>query len=294
MELAMKKKQGFGELPLGARVLLALNKRAKPVPHPFNMENNGVKTYAEWQFERGADTIACYAPKYKPYEMFEGKRVLDLGCGAAGKSLYYASLGAERVVGVDIVARYEREATELAKKLGYSSKFLFLCASADSLPYPDGVFDTVMMNDFIEHAKDPEAVIREAYRVLAPGGRIFINFPPYGHPWGAHLSDLIYIPWVHLFFSERSLIAAYKALADGLQDEKERLSLRFSCDERGREHISYINKMTLAAFRRILDSLKIKPAYYKEIPLRGWLLPLARFPVLREYFVRMAVCVIEK
>lgn len=291
----MDNKPSFGgKLPLGARMLLALNKRFKPVPHPFNMASDGKKTYAEWQFERGADTIACYAPKYKAYEMFEGKRVLDMGCGAAGKSLYYVSLGAERVVGVDVVARYEREATEFARRLGYSNRFLFLCASADNLPYPDGVFDTIIMNDFMEHVGDPEGALREAYRLLAPGGRIFINFPPYGHPWGAHLSDLIYIPWVHRFFSEKSLIAAYKELAKGLPDERERNSLRFSCDERGREHISYINKMTLAGFKKILEAAEIKPAYYAEIPLRKWMVPLARFPLTRENFVRMAVCVIEK
>ena len=289
-----KKPNLGGKPPLGVRVLLAINKRCRPVPHPFNMAKDGEKTYAEWQFERGADTIACYAPKYSQHEMFEGKRVLDLGCGAAGKSLYYVSLGAERVVGVDVVTRYQREATELAQRLGYASWFLFLCASAYDLPYPDGVFDTIMMNDCMEHVQKPEAVLREAYRLLAPGGRIFINFPPYGHPWGAHLSDLIYIPWVHRFFSERTLIAAYKELAKGLPDEKDRISLRFSYDERGREHITYINKMTLAGFRRILAGLDIEPAYYAEIPLRKWLLPLARFPLTRESFVRMAVCVIEK
>ena len=38
-----------------------------------------------------------------------GRDVLDLGCGAGGKSLYYASLGAKMVVGVDIVSDYENE-----------------------------------------------------------------------------------------------------------------------------------------------------------------------------------------
>jgi ubiquinone/menaquinone biosynthesis C-methylase UbiE len=291
----MEQKQNSGSrLPPGARLLLAINRRFKPVPHPFNMASDGKMTYAEWQFQRGGDTIACFAPKYNSYEMFEGKRVLDMGCGAGGKSLYYVSMGAERVVGVDTVHRYEREATEFAKKLGYSSKFLFLCASADNLPYPDEVFDTIIMNDFMEHVSDPEAVLREAYRLIAPGGRIFINFPPYSHPWGAHLSDLIFIPWVHRFFSERTLIAAYRELAKGLPDAADRLSLRFSCDERGRDHITYINKMTLAGFKRILAGLGIKPAYYAELPLRPWLKPLARFPLTRENFVRMAVCVIEK
>jgi len=276
------------------KAILAFNKLFKPVKHPFNMANEGEMTYAEWQFEKGADTIKCFGAKYKPYEMFENKHVLDLGCGAAGKSLYYLTLGAERVVGVDIIERYEREASDFAKKLDFSEKFLFLKASAVNLPYPDNVFDSIIMNDFMEHTAEPEQTIAEAYRIIAPGGRIYINFPPYGHPYGAHLSDLIAIPWVHKFSSEKDLIGAYKILAKDLPDEKERLNLRFSRGEDGREHIAYINKMTLKRFKKTLSLLELEPVYYIELPLRKWLAPLTKLPFLRESFVRMAVCVIEK
>ena len=44
------------------------------------------------------------------------------------------------------------------------------------------------------------------------GGKLFVNFPPYNHPTGAHLSDVIGIPSVHVFFSDKTLIAAYKEL----------------------------------------------------------------------------------
>ena len=86
------------------------NKIFPPVVHPFNLQNDGVKTYAEWQYEKGADTVQFFAGKYPSAVMFEGKRVLDMGCGAAGKSLYYASMGAAHVTGVEIVAHYEAEA----------------------------------------------------------------------------------------------------------------------------------------------------------------------------------------
>ena len=88
------------------------------------------------------------------------------------------------------------------------------------------------MNDFMGHISDPEGVLRESLRLLAPGGRIFINFPPYYHPFGAHLSDVINMPWVHLFFSERMLVDAYRDLVHGLPDEQERLNLRLSKDQK--------------------------------------------------------------
>ena len=270
------------------------NKIFPPVVHPFNLANDKKMTYAEWQFEKGADTIACYRDRFYPEDMFGGKVVLDMGCGAAGKSLYYVSLGAKRVVGVDIVERYEREACEFAERLGYADRFQFVCASATALPFPDESFDTIIMNDFMEHVSEPENALREAMRLIRQDGHIYINFPPYYHPSGAHMSDAIHLPWAHLFLSERGLIEAYKEMVRGLPDEKERLSLRISTDDTGCERLTYINKMTLRRFRRICTALGIKPYYYREIPLRRYFTPLAKLPGIKELFVKMAVVVLNK
>lgn len=270
------------------------NKIFPAVVHPFNLANEKQMSYAEWQFEKGAATIECYKGFFEPAEMFLDKEVLDMGCGAAGKSIYYASLGAKMVVGVDIVPHYEAEANELAAKLGYADKFRFVLASADSLPFPDESFDTVIMNDFMEHISNPEAALLEARRLLKKDGRIFINFPPYYHPTGAHLSDTIHMPWIHMFLSEKQLVKAYKELVKGLPDEKERLELRLTTDPDGTERLGYINKMTLKRFGRILKKLEITPVHYREIPLRSYFKLFAKMPLLKEMFVKMAVCVIEK
>lgn len=270
------------------------NKILPPVVHPFNLQNDEQLTYAQWQYQKGRDTIALFLEKYTPEEMFSGKRVLDMGCGAAGKSLYYASLGAAFVTGVDIVAHYEAEAYKLASDLGLADKFRFVCASAFDLPFEDCSFDVIIMNDFVEHVSDPEGALREAMRLLAPGGRIYINFPPYYHPYGAHLSDAVNMPWIHLLFPEKALVAAYKELIKGLPDEKERLSLRIYTNERGEEYFGYINKMKLKRFKRILASLGLQPVYYREVPLRPYFSILAKLPGLKEIFVKMAVCTLEK
>lgn len=275
------------------RILEGLNRLFPKIEHPFNMQNRGEKTYAQWQFERGGDTVACFAPEFSPEDMFRGKDVLDMGCGASGKSLYYLTVGAKTVTGVDVVAHYQAEAEAFAQALGYGDVFRFVVGDATRLPFPGGQFDTVIMNDFMEHVSDPEGALREAMRLLRPGGRVYVNFPPYYHPTGAHMSDVIGIPWVHLFFSEKTLIAAYKDLVRGLPDEKERLALRFRL-ENGKETMGYINKMTLKRFHNILRAQQITPLWYREIPLRPWLRPLAKFPPVREMFVKMGVCVLEK
>ncbi|MBO5648823.1 MAG: class I SAM-dependent methyltransferase [Clostridia bacterium] len=276
------------------QLLLLTNNWFPKIVHPCNLQNDGTKTYAEWQYERGFETIRLYMDGYTKEEMFSGRHVLDMGCGAAGKSLYYASLGAAHVTGVDVVSHYREESEALAKKLGLTERFTFVLGSAYELPFPEGSFDTVIMNDFMEHVDNPRAALQEAMRLLRPGGRIYINFPPYYHPTGAHLSDAINIPWVQLFYSDAALIRAYKALIRGVPDEAERLSLRFYTDEKGVERMGYINKMTLARFKKMLSELGITPRYYREVPLRPYLAWAAKLPVFRELFVKMAVCVLEK
>lgn len=279
---------------LRVKLLKALNRCFPPVVHPFNLQNDGSITYAQWQYRWGEKTVACFAPQFTPGDIFTGRTVLDMGCGAAGKSLYYLSIGAVQVVGVDIVPHYQEEAEAFARELGFEDRFTFLLGDALHLPIPDGSFDVVIMNDFMEHIRSPEEAVREALRVLKPGGRIYLNFPPYYHPMGIHMSDVIGIPWVHLLFSEQTLISAYKELVHGLPDEAQRLDLRFSTDETGRTYISYLNKMTLRKFHRLLQAAGLKPLWYQEIPLRRFLTPLARLPVVKELFVKMCACVIEK
>lgn len=276
------------------KILLRLNKCFKAPVHPLNLQNDGVMSYAMWQYTKGAETIKFYLDFCTEEDMFKDKTIVDIGCGAGGKSLYYASRGAKEVLGVEILEKYRSEAESLAAELSLADKFGFVCADAAALPFADGSIDTIIMNDAMEHVADPEAVIDECLRVLSPGGRLFVNFPPINHPFGAHLSDLIYIPWVHLFFSEATLVEGYKELAKSVPDGADRVAFRISKCADGSEYFSYINHMSIKRFNRILKDKGITPAYLRHIPLRGFLKPLAKLPLLKEMFVKMVVCVFEK
>ncbi len=273
--------------------LLFINRFFKCPEHPFNMQNNGKKSYALWQFEKGKDTISFYMNYIDTDNMFKDKDVLDIGCGAAGKSLYYLTLGAKSVCGTDIVKKYEKEAYELQKKLGLSG-FSFYVADAGNTNFKENSFDVVIMNDAMEHIDKPDAVLKEIYRILKPHGKLFVNFPPYNHPYGAHLSDAIGIPWVHKFFNDKTLIEAYKFLVCDLSDGKERIELRISENEKGEEYFSYINKMNIKRFKKLVDNTAFKIDYYHEVPLRSILKPFLKFQSIKDYFVRMVVCVLEK
>ena len=58
------------------------------------------------------------------------------------------------------------------------------------LPFRDASFDLVISHAVIEHVKNPGAYLREARRVLRPGGRLFLETAPYLSPTGVHLPRL--------------------------------------------------------------------------------------------------------
>jgi len=281
---------------IGYKLCKKLNKFFKLPVHPFNLSNDKAMSYGEWQYEKGADTLKSYEGFFdiEKDNIFAGKIVVDIGCGEAGKTLFYAKHGVERIFGVEVLGKYGEQANGLAHKLGLSDKFEFITSDAANLPFEDGSIDVIIANDAIEHVDEPERVIKECLRVLKVGGKLYMNFPPYYHPFGAHLSDAIGMPWVHMFFSEQTLIDVYKDAVKNLPDGKDRIEFRISKDEKGLEYFSYINKMTVKRFKKIKSELDLNVAYYNEIPLRSFFAPLAKLPIIKEMFVKMVVCVVEK
>ncbi len=99
----------------------------------------------------------------------DGRRVVEVGCGAAAASRWLAAQGA-RVVGLDLSAGMLRHARLAADRTGV--RVPLLQADATALPLPDGVFD-IACTAFgaVPFVADSAAVMREVYRVLRPGGR---------------------------------------------------------------------------------------------------------------------------
>ncbi|MGW5649442.1 class I SAM-dependent methyltransferase [Saccharopolyspora sp. NPDC003752] len=98
-----------------------------------------------------------------------GKRVLEVGCGAASCSRWLADQGAHPV-GLDISAGMLRHAVAGGERSGTAVPLVQ--ASADCLPFADASFD-LACSAFggVPFVADVGAVFREVARVLRPGGR---------------------------------------------------------------------------------------------------------------------------
>ena len=116
-----------------------------------------------------------------------GTRVLDLGCGEGAYARALAGSGA-RVTGIDGSARLIDIARQRAAAAGLDIDCR--CVNASALDgIADGSFDLIVASMIFMNVEDYAGAIREAYRVLAPGGGLCMSIT---HPcFSAPVSDWV-------------------------------------------------------------------------------------------------------
>ncbi len=99
-----------------------------------------------------------------------GSRALDVGCGLGIMPRYLEYLGFE-AHGVEI----SRDAVEYARReLGQTR---IVAGTLESAAFPDAHFELVTLVHVLEHLDDPVPTLREIFRVLRPGGYLYVESP---------------------------------------------------------------------------------------------------------------------
>ena len=177
----------------------------------------------------------------------EGDIVLDLGAGAGIDAILAArKVGSKgKVIGVDMTEEMVERARNNAKKQGITNAE-FLLGEIEKLPLKDNSVDTIITNCVINLTPDKAKTFSEAYRVLKPGGKIY-------------LSDIV-------------------LLAELSEEQRNDIDLLSGCVAGALLKEDYLDKIRGAGFKvRILyENTKISKEQYNGIALESLMVELTK------------------
>ncbi|MDP3716226.1 MAG: class I SAM-dependent methyltransferase [Acidobacteriota bacterium] len=136
------------------------------------------------EFMNWYHTVEPYMYDAVARHSWQGRRVLEVGCGQGPLANHLPSLGAI-VVGMDMSDASLRRAAEGKRELGNDTLTL-MHADAERLPFADASFDAVVSFGVLHHTPDTDGAVQEVRRVLKPGGTATVMLYRTGNPkWWA-------------------------------------------------------------------------------------------------------------
>jgi ubiquinone/menaquinone biosynthesis C-methylase UbiE len=117
--------------------------------------------YSQWTLARLAHALAPAT----------GQTLVDLGCGHGGTSLWIAKQFGLKVIGVDASPGGVALATHQAVEMGMSDDAKFKVGDVTATGLADASCEAAISLDVIIYVPDKEAAMKEAARIVRPGGR---------------------------------------------------------------------------------------------------------------------------
>jgi len=237
-------------------------------PQTFELGRNGGELASgRRELEDGEALFRRYRGKLEPEDL-AGLRILDLGCGYGGRTIYYATVcGAEHVHGIEVSEQMVERCKRLADDVRVGN-VSFAVEFAEALASGSETFDAVISFDVLEHVGDPEAALSEIARVLRPGGRAWLVFPSYLGARSAHLDYVTRLPALHRIFDPTVLVSAVN---DVLERDPERYGTPPQPPPHdsalGRTVLPTLNGLTLRDSRRLLAKAGLETELEVVTPL---------------------------
>jgi sarcosine/dimethylglycine N-methyltransferase len=153
-------------------------------------------------------------------------RVLDLCAGLAGPARFLAARRGCQVVALELNAGRAAGAARLTALVRLNGRVRVVRGDATTLPFAPGRFDACVSQEALLHIADKTAVLREAHRVLAPGGRLaftdWVARPSLGDGERRRLRDWMAAVTLQTLDGYRAMLGATgfgAVTADDLADE---------------------------------------------------------------------------
>jgi SAM-dependent methyltransferase len=222
------------------------------------------------------DNALEYAMRMIPrfLERIQGKTVLDYGCGPGWQAVAMRRAGARHVHGVDINDGWLSHGRDLAAGAVVDGVTFAKTTEAEK-------YDIVLSLGAMEHFREPDKEL--AMMCSFTGTELIVSFAePWYSPYGTHLNGTTRLPWLNLWFSERTLLNVRNLYPDGSDGAK-----RFE-DIRGG-----LNKMTVRRFEELIHAapgMRVEHLTLhsvKRVPL------VTRVPVLRELMTGALTCILR-
>jgi SAM-dependent methyltransferase len=208
------------------------------------MTEENMETY----FEKGFESSSEFFKRLNGNLDFKDKVVMDVGSGFGSTCFYMAQNGAKRVVGVEINPEALAFARSKLKKYPQAPVEFKLPSEVSA----DERFDLIISKDSFEHYDNPEEFILTLKGLLKPDGILCIGFSPlWKSPYGAHITSLTRLPWVHLMFPERVLIRELKGYIPSKKIES------------FKDVAGGLNKMTLKRYIKIVDNAGLEFKHFR-------------------------------
>ena len=137
------------------------------------------------------------------YSVRSGERLLDIGCGSGTSLLEAKALGAT-AYGIEA----DWNVKPIAKELGLNIHF----GSLHDNPFPNSIFDLIVLNQVIEHLPDPDQALLVLRNRLSSNGRMVLVFPNI-HSFWCRLFGLRWINWHVPYHLHHFSKASFKKMA---------------------------------------------------------------------------------
>jgi len=222
-------------------------------------------------------------------------RMAEIGCGEGGNLRPFLDLGCQ-VTGIELserkigLSRGYYAGHPNVKNLEFINKNLFHVELDERLK-----FDLIFMRDTLEHIEDHEELMVRLRKLLRPGGRVFLAFPPWRMPFGGHQQlcqskFLSKLPYFHLL-PNPLYVAVLKVFGEPQIKVDEMLEIKST-------------RISLGRFFRLLrrhnfeieNEIKwlVNPNYEIKFGMKPRKLPVwMNIPWIRDFYITTYYCLIR-